>query len=402
MTRGFVLVMDSVGIGAAADAAALRRCRRRYARPCRRGLRAGAGRGALRLPHLERLGLGAAAEASTGRLPAGFAATAGYRRRLGLCRRAEPRQGHAERPLGDGGRPGRLRLGLFPAGPAELPGRLDRCADRTRRGARPARQSPCLGHRRSSRSSAPSTSRTGKPIVYTSADSVLQIAAHEERFGLERLYALCRIARILADPYNIGRVIARPFIGAPGSFRRTAHRHDYAVPPPEPTLLDRLAAHGGTRHRHRQDLRHLRRARDIGIARPPADNEATFDALLGTVRDAPEARARFRQFQRFRHALRPSPRRRRLCRRARGVRRAASRNSSRRCVPATSRSSPPTTAAIRPGAAPTIPASTCRFSPSVPAIAARPLGRRDGFADIGQSLARHLDLPALPHGTSFL
>jgi len=84
--------------------------------------------------------------------------------------------------------------------------------------------------------------RTQKPIVYTSADSVFQIAAHEQYFGLERLYQLCEIARKLVDPYCIGRVIARPFIGEVGSFKRTGNRHDYAVPPPKETLLDCLKA----------------------------------------------------------------------------------------------------------------------------------------------------------------
>lgn len=83
--------------------------------------------------------------------------------------------------------------------------------------------------------------RTGRPILYTSADSVLQIAAHEEIFGLERLYALCKIARRHADPWQIGRVIARPFLGRPGAFQRTAHRHDYSYPPP-PTVLAALQA----------------------------------------------------------------------------------------------------------------------------------------------------------------
>src|SRR5690606_23217404 len=83
--------------------------------------------------------------------------------------------------------------------------------------------------------------RTGKPILYTSADSVVQIAAHEAYFGLERLYELCVTTRRLVDPLNIGRVIARPFVGEDAAnFERTANRRDYAVPPPEPTLLDRL------------------------------------------------------------------------------------------------------------------------------------------------------------------
>ena len=76
---------------------------------------------------------------------------------------------------------------------------------------------------------------SGKPIVYTSADSVIQIAAHEEIFGLQHLYDVCKIARELTYELNIGRIIARPFIGtAPGNFTRTASRKDYAVLPPSP------------------------------------------------------------------------------------------------------------------------------------------------------------------------
>jgi phosphopentomutase len=88
--------------------------------------------------------------------------------------------------------------------------------------------------------------RTGKAIVYTSADSVFQIAAHEDVIGLDELYRMCAIARdILRGPHEVGRVIARPFVGAPGAFTRdNPSRHDYAVPPPPGMLLDRLAAAG--------------------------------------------------------------------------------------------------------------------------------------------------------------
>src|SRR6185295_20311591 len=83
--------------------------------------------------------------------------------------------------------------------------------------------------------------RTGKPICYTSVDSVFQLAAHEEAFGLERLYHVCRIARRLCDPLKIGRVIARPFVGSPETgFTRTGRRKDFSAPPPDDTLLDRL------------------------------------------------------------------------------------------------------------------------------------------------------------------
>ena len=84
--------------------------------------------------------------------------------------------------------------------------------------------------------------KTGKPIVYTSADSVFQIAAHEEVIPLDKLYEICEIAReILDGEHRVGRVIARPFLGAPGAFYRTENRHDYAVPPPRQNLLPALA-----------------------------------------------------------------------------------------------------------------------------------------------------------------
>ena len=84
---------------------------------------------------------------------------------------------------------------------------------------------------------------TGRPIVYTSADSVFQIAAHEGVAPLEELYRWCKLAReLLQGEHRVGRVIARPFVGQPGKFTRTRNRHDYAVPPPEGNLLDRLHA----------------------------------------------------------------------------------------------------------------------------------------------------------------
>jgi phosphopentomutase len=87
--------------------------------------------------------------------------------------------------------------------------------------------------------------RTGSPIVYTSADSVFQIAAHEEIIAIPELYRICGIAReMLRGPLEVGRVIARPFIGMPGKFVRTPNRHDYAVPPPKGMLLDQLEARG--------------------------------------------------------------------------------------------------------------------------------------------------------------
>ncbi len=87
--------------------------------------------------------------------------------------------------------------------------------------------------------------QTGNPIVYTSADSVFQVAAHEGVIPLEELYRICEVARVLLDgPDRVARVIARPFIGAPGSFQRTGNRKDFAIPPPDKTLLDFLKERG--------------------------------------------------------------------------------------------------------------------------------------------------------------
>src|SRR5262245_33490566 len=87
--------------------------------------------------------------------------------------------------------------------------------------------------------------RTGKPIVYTSADSVFQIAAHEDVIPIEEQYRICQIAfDLVARGMGVGRVIARPFVGSPGSFKRTANRHDYALEPAGETLLDRLTSRG--------------------------------------------------------------------------------------------------------------------------------------------------------------
>ena len=86
--------------------------------------------------------------------------------------------------------------------------------------------------------------RTGKPIVYTSADSVFQVAAHEETVPLQTLYAWCQEARRILDPLRVARVIARPFVGRPGAWQRTYNRRDLAMPPPRPTVLERLAEAG--------------------------------------------------------------------------------------------------------------------------------------------------------------
>ena len=141
--------------------------------------------------------------------------------------------------------------------------------------------------------------KTGKPIFYTSSDSVFQIACHEETYGLERLYELCEIARELLEPYNIGRVIARPFSGEKaGEFARTGNRHDNSVLPPSETLLDRMKNAGG-------EVVSIGKISDIfaaqGITQAIKANglEALFDATLQSLKEAKKETIIFTNFVNF-------------------------------------------------------------------------------------------------------
>ena len=127
--------------------------------------------------------------------------------------------------------------------------------------------------------------RTGKPIVYTSADSVFQVAAHEEVVPLPRLYEICETARnILRGEHEVGRVIARPFVGEPGAFRRTENRHDYAVPPPRDMLLPALSGAG-------LDVVAVGKISSIydaaGVTRelPGKNNDQSIDETIRALRD---------------------------------------------------------------------------------------------------------------------
>ncbi len=141
--------------------------------------------------------------------------------------------------------------------------------------------------------------RTGKPIIYTSVDSVLQIAAHEEAFGLERLLELCLTTRKIADTYNIGRVIARPFAGdAATGFIRTGHRRDFTMPPKGRTLLDQL------RQADRQVLAmgkigDIYAHRGITETRKADGNMALFDLTLRATKDLDDGGLLFANFVDF-------------------------------------------------------------------------------------------------------
>jgi phosphopentomutase len=246
--RALILVMDSVGIGAAPDAAAYgdegANTVGHIADACAAGKANNGREGPLALPNLVRLGLGEACRLATGRVPPNLQTRGGIAGRFASAREISKGK---DTPAGHweiAGVPVEFAWGYFPetqpcfprdliealCARANLPGILgDRHASGTQIIAE-------LGE---------AHMRTGQPICYTSADSVFQIAAHEETFGLERLYAVCKIARELVDRLNIGRVIARPFVGSGAQdFCRTGNRRDYSVPPPSPTLLDRATADG--------------------------------------------------------------------------------------------------------------------------------------------------------------
>lgn len=241
---------------------------------------------------------------------------------------------------------------------------------------------------------------TGKPIIYTSADSVFQIAAHEENFGLQRLYDLCDIARILVDKLEIGRVIARPFTGTAGNFIRTANRRDLAIPPPELTLLDFLT-------KNNRQVISIGKIGDIfahqgtGEIVKAAGNMALVDATLEALDKAEEGSLIFANLvdfdQSFGHR-RDVP----------GYANALEEFDARLPeINAHLKSGDLVILTADHGCDPTWPGSdhTREVVPIIgfgPTIQGRSIGERNTFADIGQSIAAHLSISPLSNGTSFL
>jgi phosphopentomutase len=242
--------------------------------------------------------------------------------------------------------------------------------------------------------------RTQKPIVYTSADSVFQIAVHEQYFGLERLYELCKIARKLVDPYNIGRVIARPFVGEVGDFKRTGNRHDYAVLPPADTLLDFLKAAG-------KEVIAIGKTDDIFAHRGTTQvitadgNMALFDATLEALKNTPDDCLIFTNFVDFDSQF--------------GHRRDTAGYAA--ALEAFDLRLPELEALLKDGDAvvltadhgcdPTFPGSdhTREHIPIIffgPGIEPKWVGRRETFADIGQSIAQFMGIDPLNEGVSFI
>lgn len=397
--RAIILVLDSFGIGATADADKFGDVGAdtfgHIAQAC-----AESSAGPLQLPNLARLGLFHAGQESTGEFSPGYdpetEVIGAYGYAAELSSGKDTPSGHWE----IAGLPVLYDWGYFTgkeqAFPQEL---LDELIER-------AGLPGVLGNCHASGTTiiadlGDEHVASGKPIVYTSADSVFQIACHEEAFGLERLYELCDIARKLVDKYHIGRVIARPFIGdGPDTYARTGNRRDLTTPPHAPTVLDKLVESGG-------DVISVGKISDIyahmGITKKvkASGNEALFEATLKAMQEAGDRCIVFTNFVDFDMLY--------------GHRRDVEGYAS--ALEYLDGRLPEVLELMEEGdllilcadhgCDPTWPGSD-HTRENIPVLAygagvtPGSLGRRETFADIGQSLATHFGLAPMDYGTSFV
>ena len=399
MGRAIILVMDSFGIGATADADKFGdQGSDTFGHIAK--VRAESDAGPLKLPNLARLGLFHASRDSTGEFPAGadpdveIVGAYGYAEELSTGK--DTPSGHWE----IAGVPVLFDWGYFtkPSDtfPPELLEKLIEKADLP----------GVLGNCHASGTTiiaelGDEHVKTGKPIVYTSADSVFQIACHEEAFGLDKLYELCDIARELVDEYEIGRVIARPFVGDDAAtYVRTGNRRDLTTPPHADTLLDKLVANG-------DDVISIGKIADIYAHRgvthkvKATGNAALFDATLTALRDAGDRTTVFTNFVDFDMLF--------------GHRRDV--DGYAEALEYFDQRLPELLELMRDddilvicadhGCDPTWPGSdhTREHIPVLVyggGVKTGALGKRESFADIGQSLATYFELTPMDYGTSFL
>ena len=295
MARAIILMMDSFGIGGAPDGA-------KYGNDGADTLGhiAAAGKG-LNIPNLHALGLSEAAKGASGKYPAIGTQKAprlqmpskyGHAKEISMDK--DTVSGHWEMA----GLPNLKGWGHFkpdyPSFPAEVIENI------VRESGIPG----ILGNKAASgtviiQELGEEHIRTGKPIFYTSADSNMQIAAHENHFGLDRLYRLCEIAYKYVQPYNIGRIIARPFVGEKnGAFSRTTNRKDYAAQPFGETLLDRIKSAGGNViaiGAINDIYAHRGITKEVHAAKLPQ----LWDATLREIKEAPDFSLVFTNFEDF-------------------------------------------------------------------------------------------------------
>lgn len=392
MPRAILCILDSFGIGGAPDAA-------EYGDTGSDTLGHIAANYPLSLPNLDALGLGAAGKLSTGAVSRGLTdQPRGGRWGVGreVSKGKDTPSGHWE----IAGVPVPFDWGYFPQTIPAFPPELT--AEIVTRAGLPG----ILGDRHASGTTiiaelGEESIRTGKPICYTSADSVFQIAAHETHFGLDRLYALCQTVFELTAPMKIGRVIARPFVGeSAAEFRRTGNRRDFAIAPPEPTLLDRAKTAG-------RNVFAIGKISDIYAAQgvthriKATGNMALFDRTLEAMQMAGEGDFVMTNFVDFDQEY--------------GHRRDVA--GYAQALEAFDARVPELIAAMRPDDLVILTADhgndptwrgTDHTREQVPILVFSPsltpgtIGIRPTFADIGESIARWLGLAPGPHGRSFL
>lgn len=406
MARAFLFVLDSFGIGGAPDAAEFgddgADTLGHIAEFCAAGAgdREGLRDGPLTLPNMSALGLLHAAKLANKRLPAGMSLP---ERVFGLYGAASEVSRGKDTPSGHweiAGTPVAFDWGYFPAEGDAFPAELIEAI--CREGEVPG----ILGNCHASGTDiiaqyGEEHMRTGKPICYTSSDSVFQIAAHEQSFGLERLLEFCQTVRRLLDDYNIGRVIARPFVGTtPKDFVRTGNRRDYSVLPPEPTLLDRLTEASRTVHAVGK-IADIFAHQGIGRMIKANGNMELFEATLKAMDEAEDGDLVFTNFVDFDMLY--------------GHRRdvpgyAAALEAFDQRLPDLDRKLKPGDIVILTadhGCDPTWRGTdhTRERVPILvfgPGVRTRSIGVLPSFAWIGETIAKHLGLPPGLHGRSFL
>lgn len=301
MSRAFLIVLDSVGIGGAPDAGSFfngdlpdtgANTLGHIAQACANGQAEDGRSGPLRIPNLNAMGAGAAMQLSTG-LDLGWDAPTGA---FGVAREIsmgkDTPSGHWELA----GVPVPWDWHTFPnTNPAFPPEVTARICDL-------AGTDGILGNCHASGTQviddfADEHVKSGWPICYTSVDSVLQIAAHEDHFGLERLLTLCKDLSPMLHDMKVGRVIARPFLGTSGAYQRTLNRHDYAIAPPAPTLCDWV-------HDAGQSVQAIGKICDIFSMRGidevrKGSDETLMTHLSDLVDDAPDGGLVFANFVEF-------------------------------------------------------------------------------------------------------
>ncbi len=403
MKRAIILVMDSLGIGVSADAHLYgdegANTLGSIATRCAAGLADDKERqGPLRIPNLMRLGLGAAQMASSGTPLKGITECTDIKASYGFAieqsKDKDTPSGHWEMA----GVPVPFKWGTFPQKEpcfpdelisqfikkADLPGILGNCH---------ASGTEIIKHL------GQEHIRTGKPICYTSADSVFQIAAHEQYFGLDRLLEISVIAKDLVDDLNIARVIARPFIGDDTeTFQRTANRKDLTTPPIDDTLLDVLTRAGG-------EVISVGKISDIfagrGITKcvKGKNNMALFDAMLTEFKSAQDNTLVFVNFVDFDSHF---GHRRDVVGYAKALEAFDARLPE---LEALMQVSDVALITADHGCDPTFPGSdhTREHVPMLffgPGVKTQNLGARGSFADMGQTLASYFGTEPLAHGLS--